>query len=103
MKSHKNRKHSNSSFTGVLYSLILHGNGRPFFRYLLLLASLVGRAAMAYKRVPELARGSFADCIEALRECFDSSYKRELYLAELVGCKKRRGEDWTPLPRIRKP
>ena len=47
MKIHKNRKHSNSSFTGVLYSIILDGNGRPFFRYLLLLVLLVGRAAMA--------------------------------------------------------
>ena len=55
---------------------------------------LVGRAATAFKRVPEPARGSFADCIEVLRERFDPSSKRELYLAELLGRKKRRGEDW---------
>ena len=29
-----------------------------------------------------------------LRERFDPSSKRELYLAELLGRKKRRGEDW---------
>ena len=58
---------------------------------------LVGRAATAFKRVPEPARGSFADCIEALRERFDPSSKRELYLAELFGRKKRRGEDWATI------
>ena len=55
---------------------------------------LIGRAATPFKRAPEPARGSFADCIEALRERFDPSSKRELYLAELLGRKKRRGEDW---------
>ena len=55
---------------------------------------LVSRAATAFKRVPEPACGSFADCIKALRERFDPSSKRELYLAELLGRKKRWGEDW---------
>ena len=54
---------------------------------------LVGRAATAFKRVPEPACGSFDDCIEALKERFDPSSKHELYLAELMGCKKCRGED----------
>ena len=55
---------------------------------------LIGRAATAFKRVPDAARGSFTDCVEALRERFDPRSKRELYLAELLGRKKRRGEDW---------
>ena len=55
---------------------------------------LVGRAATAFKRVPEPARGSFDDCCEALKERYDPSSKRELYLAELMGRKKRRSEDW---------
>ena len=32
--------------------------------------------------------------MEALRERFDPRSKRELYLVELLGRKKRRGEDW---------
>ena len=53
---------------------------------------LVGRAATVFKRVPEpwelcrLHRG--------LRERFDPSSKRELYLAELLGHKKHRAKDW---------
>ena len=55
---------------------------------------LVGRAATAFKRVPEGARASYARCLEALKERFDPSSKRELYLAELMGRKKLRSEDW---------
>ena len=55
---------------------------------------LVGRAATALKRVPNGARGSYEDCMGALKERFDPSSRRELYLAELLGRKKRRGEDW---------
>ena len=55
---------------------------------------LVGRAATAYRRVDDGARDSYADCIEALKERFDSCSKRELYLAELLVQKKCRSEDW---------
>lgn len=55
---------------------------------------LIGRAATAFKRIPDAARGTFGDCVEALKERFDPRSKRELYLAELLGRKKRRGEDW---------
>ena len=37
---------------------------------------------------------NFADCIETLCEHFDPSGKCKLYLVGLLGCKKRRGEDW---------
>ena len=55
---------------------------------------LVGRAATAFKRVPEGAKASYARCLEALKERFDPSSKRELYLTELMGRKKLRSEDW---------
>ena len=55
---------------------------------------LVDKAVTAFKRVPEPSCGNFAVCIEALREHFDPSSKRKLYFVELLGCKKRRGEDW---------
>ena len=55
---------------------------------------LVGRAATAFKRVPDGARDSYVDCMAALKERFDPRSRRELYLAELMGRKKRRGEDW---------
>ena len=57
---------------------------------------LIGRPAMAFKRAPKPARGSFADCIEALRERFDSSStSRSYWGARSVGA--RIGP---PLPRI---
>ena len=55
---------------------------------------LVGRAATAFRRVDDGARGSYTDCIEALKEQFDLHSKHELYLAELLAWKKRRSEDW---------
>ena len=64
---------------------------------------LVSRAATAFKRVPEPARGNFADCIEALRERFDPSSKRKLYLAELLGRTIVGARIWPPLPRIWRP
>ena len=57
---------------------------------------LVGRAATALKRIPDGARESYEDCMGALKERFDPSSRRELYLAELLGRKKRRSEDWAP-------
>ena len=60
---------------------------------------LVGRAVTAYKRVLEGARASYAWCLEALKEWFDPSSKRELYLVELLGRKKIRSEDWATFRR----
>ena len=55
---------------------------------------LVGRAATVLMRVPDGARESYEDCMGALKKRFDPSSRCELYLAELLGRKKRRGEDW---------
>ena len=63
-------------------------------KLLWLLVRLVSKAATAFKRVPVPAHGNFANCIEALREHFDPSSKRKLYLAGLLGRKKHWGEDW---------
>ena len=49
---------------------------------------LVGRAATVFKRVPEGGRASYTRCLEALKEQFDPSSKRELYFAELMRRKK---------------
>ena len=46
------------------------------------------------KRVPDGARESYEDCMGALKKRFDPSSRCELYLAELLGRKKRRSEDW---------
>ena len=63
-------------------------------KLLWLRVQLVGRAASAFKRVPEPSHGNFANCIEALREHFDPSSKCKLYLAELLGRKKLRAKNW---------
>ena len=46
---------------------------------------LVRQVATAFKRVAEGDRASYAWCLEALKEWFDSSSKRELYFMEIVG------------------
>ena len=52
---------------------------------------LIGRAATAFKRMPDEARDSYVDCMAVLKEHFDPHSRRKLYHAELMRCKKRRG------------
>ena len=55
---------------------------------------LVGRAATAFKSIDDGAKGSYPDCVAALKERFDPGSKRELYLVELLARKRRQKEDW---------
>ena len=55
--------------------------------------SLTGRAATAYKRLPDATRGDFAQTMAALKKRFEPASKQSLYMAELNSKKKRTSED----------
>ena len=55
---------------------------------------LTGRAATAFRRLPEETRGDFAAATAALRERFEPESKKELYMAEMQTRSKKRKEDW---------
>ena len=56
--------------------------------------SLTGRAATAYKRLPDDTRGDFGQTMKALKKRFEPESKQSLYMAELNSKKKRTSEDW---------
>ena len=55
---------------------------------------LVGGAQTAYGRLPDSARGSYADLTKALKDRFEPAAMRELYVAEFQARKKSRTEGW---------
>ena len=57
-------------------------------------ARLTGRAATAFKRLPEADRATFDKIVAALKKRFEPECRKELFMAEFQGRKKRRTEDW---------
>ena len=58
---------------------------------------LTGRAQTAFQRLPADKKDSFDHAIAALRERFEPSSKRELYVTELAARKKKAAEGWADL------
>jgi len=58
---------------------------------------LTGRAATAFRRLPETTRADFKEAVKAMRKRFEPESKKELYMAELQTRTKRRDEDWATL------
>ena len=58
-------------------------------------ARLTGRAATAFRRLPDWADRATFDKIDAgLTKRFEPECRKELYIAEFQGRRKRRNEDW---------
>ena len=57
-------------------------------------ARLTGRAATAFRRLPEADRATFAKIVAGLTERFEPKCRKELYIAEFQRRSKRRNEDW---------
>lgn len=55
---------------------------------------LTGRARTAFQRLPAASKASYEVAKKALRERFEPSSKKELYLAELQCRSKKRSEGW---------
>ena len=55
---------------------------------------LTGRALMAYKKFPTMARGSYKNTIKALQERFEPKSRRYLYLVEFQARRKGNMESW---------
>ena len=57
-------------------------------------ARFTGRAATAFRRLPEADRETFDKIVAALTKRFKPECRKELYIAEFQGRRKRRNEDW---------
>ena len=57
-------------------------------------ARLTGRAATAFKRLSDDDRSTYAKIVAALKKRFEPECRKELYIAEFQGRKKKRTEDW---------
>jgi hypothetical protein len=57
-------------------------------------ARLTGRAATAFRRLPEADRATFAKIVAGLTKRFEPECRKELYVAEFQRRTKRRSEDW---------
>ena len=57
-------------------------------------ARLTGRVATAFRRLPEADRATFDKIVTALKKRFEPERRKELYIAEFQGRRKRRNEDW---------
>ena len=57
-------------------------------------ARLTGRAATAFRRLPEADRATFDKIVAGLTKRFEPECRKELYIAEFQGRRKRRNEDW---------
>ena len=55
---------------------------------------LTGRAATAFRRLPEADRAMFAKVVAGLTERFEPECRKELYIAKFQRRSKRRNEDW---------
>ena len=62
-----------------------------------LLGRLTGRAATAFRRLPEMTRADFKEAVRAMRKRYEPESKKKLYMAELQTRTKRRDEDWATL------
>lgn len=58
---------------------------------------LTGRAAAAFRRLPETTRANFKEAVKAMQKGFEPESKKELYMAELRTRTKRRDKDWATL------
>ena len=56
---------------------------------------LVGKAQSAFQRLPDTGRDTFDHAVTTLKERFEPSSKRDLYLAEFATRKRRPRETWT--------
>ena len=57
-------------------------------------ARLTGRAATAFRRLPEADRATFDKIVAGLTKRFEPECRKELYVAEFQGRRKRSNEDW---------
>ena len=57
-------------------------------------ARLTGRAATAFRRLPEADRATFSKIVVVLKKRFEPECRKDLYIAEFQGRRKRRTEDW---------
>ena len=57
-------------------------------------ARLTGRAATAFRRLPEADRATFDKIVAGFTKRFEPECRRELYAAEFQRRRKRRSEDW---------
>ena len=55
---------------------------------------LTGKALTALRKLPEIARSSYAECKTALKKRFNPDSKRELHVAELHTRTRGKTEDW---------